>query len=76
MVADDPKYLEFQGVLKKIILTITNEWDKLRIKHKEDGDAENTENMSKKQRKSSELFNAVAQEYSSDGSNQKEDAEK
>lgn len=34
-----------------------------RIKHREDGDSEN-DRMSKKERKSAELFNAVSDEYS------------
>lgn len=63
VVADDPKYQNFLKEFKKTILKIIDEWDKLRLKNRETGDAEN-ERITRKQRTSRELFNAVSDEYS------------
>jgi hypothetical protein len=62
VVADDPKYRSFLEELRKKILDIVTDWDKWRIKHRKDGDSEN-ETVSKKKRKSLELYNAVSEEY-------------
>jgi hypothetical protein len=62
IIADDPKYKEFLESLRKKILEIVADWDKLRIKHRKDGDPEN-ESITKKERKSLELYNAVSAEY-------------
>ncbi len=53
---------EFLENLRKKILEIVADWDKLRIKHRKDGDPEN-ESITKKERKSLELYNAVSAEY-------------
>lgn len=63
IVADDPKYKEFLGKLRKAILEIVDDWDKWRIKHREEGDAEN-KRLSKKARASLGLYGAVSNEYS------------
>jgi len=63
IVADDPKYKEFLDDLKKIISEIMEDWDKLRNRINQDGDPDNPR-LSKKERKSRELFNAVSEEYS------------
>lgn len=62
IVADDPKYRAFLDKLRKVILEIVADWDKWRIKHREEGDAEN-ESISKKDRASMGLYNAVSGEY-------------
>lgn len=62
IVADDPKYKKFLDDFRKKILEIIVDWDKWRIKHRKDGDPEN-DNVSKKERKSRELYNAVSEEY-------------
>jgi hypothetical protein len=63
IVADDPKYKKLLGTLRnKVISKILEDWDKWRVKHKEDGDPENMR-MSKKARKAGELYNAVSEEY-------------
>ncbi|HOX96457.1 MAG TPA: ATP-binding protein [Candidatus Woesebacteria bacterium] len=62
VVADDDKYEQFLEVMRSKILEIVNDWDKWRIKHREDGDQEN-DNMPKAERKSRELFNQIAGEY-------------
>lgn len=63
IIADDPKYKEFLDDLKKIISEIMEDWDKLRHRINQDGDPDNPR-LTKKERKSRELFNAVAEEYS------------
>jgi len=63
IVADDPMYKDFLEKLKRIIAEIMDEWDKLRNKYNQDGDPDNPR-ISKKERKSRELFTAVSEEYS------------
>lgn len=63
IVADDPEYQKFLELLRKEIITvILDDWDKLRIKSRKDGDSEN-ERITIKERKSRELFNVVSEEY-------------
>ncbi len=62
IVADDPKYKQFLKKFRKTILDIVTDWDKWRIKHREEGDPDN-ERLSKKERASRGLYGAVANEY-------------
>jgi hypothetical protein len=62
IVADDPKYEEFLERFRKTLLKIVEDWDKWRRKHREDGDPEN-ESISKTERASMGLYNAVAKGY-------------
>lgn len=63
IVADDPKYQQFLGSFRKTLLSrILEDWDKWRRKHRKDGDAENT-SISKTERASLGLYNAVAKDY-------------
>jgi hypothetical protein len=62
IVADDPKYQEFLERFRKTLLTIVEDWDKWRRKHREDGDPEN-ESITKTERASAGLYNAVAKGY-------------
>ncbi len=62
VVADDPKYNDFLKILKKQILRIIEDWDVWRVKHREDGDSENTR-IPKAQRKAGELYSAVSKDY-------------
>jgi hypothetical protein len=41
IVADDAKYTDFLERFRKTILKIVEDWDKWRIKHREEGDPEN-----------------------------------
>lgn len=59
VVADDPKYQELLGELRKLLLSVIDEWDELRLKHRKDGDTENPR-ASKAQRASKGLYSAVA----------------
>lgn len=62
IVPDDKKYSEFLKNFRKTLDTIIREWDPLRRKYRFDGNPED-ERLSKKERKSDELYNAVAGEY-------------
>jgi len=62
VVADDPKYKRFLKSFRNTILKIVEDWDKWRIKHREDGDSDN-ERLSKKQRASRGLYGAISNEY-------------
>jgi hypothetical protein len=64
IVADDPKYQEFLERFRKTLLKIVEDWDKWRRKHRKDGDPEN-ESISKTERASRGLYNAVAKDYES-----------
>jgi hypothetical protein len=62
IVADDPKYKKFLGKFREVVLKVVEDWDKWRIKHREEGDSEN-ERLSKKERASLGLYGAVSNEY-------------
>jgi len=62
IIADDPKYREFLDNLRRNILDILVDWDAWRIKLRQDGDPEN-DNISRKERASQGLYNAVSEEY-------------
>lgn len=62
IVADDPKYKKFLTKFRKTILEIVQDWDKWRIKHREEGDPDN-ERMTKRERASRGLYGAVSKEY-------------
>jgi hypothetical protein len=66
IVADDPKYQAFLTRFRKVILKIVEEWDEWRTRHHQDGDQEN-ERISKGERASLGLYNAVAQEFAPAG---------
>lgn len=60
--ADDDKFRDFLSKLKPLLANIIDQWDSFRLINKEDGDVDNTK-ITKKERKSRELYNAVAKEY-------------
>lgn len=62
IIADDPKFKEFLEDLKRKISEILEDWDKWRIKNRQEGDAE-SERISQKERASLGLYNAVSGEY-------------
>jgi len=63
IVADDPKYKKLLDSLRDEVITkILNDWDAWRRKHRKDGDSENI-SISTKERKATELYNAVSEEY-------------
>lgn len=62
IVADDPKYTKFLEHFKRAIFEIVEDWDKWRIKRREEGDPENPR-LSRKERASLGLYGAVSKEY-------------
>ncbi len=62
IVADDPKFTHFLQTFRETLLKVIEDWDKWRIKHREEGDAENPR-LSKKERASRSLYGAVSKEY-------------
>ncbi len=62
IVADDPKFASFLDKLRKVLLKIAEDWDAWRIKHREEGDPDNPR-LTKAQRASDGLYNAVAKEF-------------
>jgi hypothetical protein len=63
IVSEDPKFIKLLEKLKtELIGPILEDWDKWRRKHRLEGDSEN-ESITKKQRKSEELFDAVTEVY-------------
>lgn len=61
--ADDEKFNSLLQTLKKDILPkVADEWDKIRLSLKEDGDPENPR-KTPKQRKAESLYNEVAKDY-------------
>ena len=63
IVSEDPKFKELLDVLRtKVVGIILEDWDVWRRKHRRDGDPDN-ESITKKERKSQELYNAVSEEY-------------
>jgi hypothetical protein len=64
IVANDPKYEHFLKAFRKILLKITNDWDRWRRKHRKEGDSDNPA-VSKKQRASDNLYNEIINEFGS-----------
>ena len=57
VVSDDPKFVAFLKEIEELLRTIIDDWDKWRTELNQDGDSEN------KERKSRELFSAVADDF-------------
>jgi hypothetical protein len=62
IVADDPRYQQFLTVFRKALLSIVEDWDKWRRKHRQEGDPENPA-VSPTARASAGLYNVVAKGY-------------
>src|SRR5947209_333549 len=62
VVAEDPKYAKFLKTFRQTLLKVVEDWDKWRIKHRDEGDPENPR-LSKKERASLGLYGAVSDEY-------------
>lgn len=64
VISDDALFQSLLEELKKnIIKQIIDDWDKWRIEINQDGDSENTKRLTKKERKSQELFNTVVDDF-------------
>ncbi len=62
VVPDDPKFKDLLAKLGTALKAIINDWDVWRTEINQDGDSENPR-MTKKQRKSKELFNVVVEDF-------------
>lgn len=63
VISDDPLFQSLLDELKnKLIKLIIDDWDKWRIEIHQDGDSDNSR-LTKKERKSKELFNTVVDEF-------------
>lgn len=62
IISEDEKFQSILTELKKITKIVTDEWDKWRVEIREDGDPAN-ERLTKKERKSRELFNTVSKDF-------------
>ena len=62
IVADDQKFKNFLETLRGKLNEIFDDWDEWRLKIREEGDVENIR-LTRKERSSIGLFNAVSQEY-------------
>lgn len=62
VISDDELFQEVLSELKTLINSIIEEWDKLRIENRQDGDPDNNR-ISKRERKSRELFNTIADDF-------------
>jgi hypothetical protein len=67
VVADDPKFRDLlEEFNSKVLSLILEDWDKWRLDDKEEGDIEN-QRISKKERNSRGLYNAVIKDFISTG---------
>lgn len=62
VISDDPKFVAFLKEIEELLRTIIDDWDKWRTELNQDGDSEN-KRISRKERKSKELFNAVVDDF-------------
>lgn len=70
VVPDDPKFKSLLEELERVLKMIINDWDIWRTEINQDGDSENPR-LTKKQRKSKELFNAVVEDFKPSKDNSK-----
>ena len=62
IVADDPKFQKFLENFRKLVLEVVEDWDKWRIKHRDEGDTENPR-ITPTERASLGLYGAVSKGY-------------
>jgi hypothetical protein len=62
MKSDDDLFRKILLEVKSVISKIIVDWDKLRVNERQDGDSENLR-ISKKERKSRELFNTIVDDF-------------
>ena len=69
VVPDDPKFNSLLKEMEVLLKTVINDWDIWRSEINQDGDSENPR-ITRKQRKSRELFNAVVEDFKPSKNNQ------
>ena len=62
VLGNDPLIRDYLVYFEEMLRSVGNEWDKFRLKHKEDGDPEN-ESLTPETRKAKELFDLLSREY-------------
>lgn len=62
IVSEDEKFQEVLEEVRQIVAKVMEDWDKWRIEIRQDGDPDNTR-ITKKERKSRELFNAISDDF-------------
>ena len=70
IVADDPKFQAFIEGFRTVLLSIVNDWDEWRLKHRGNGDPENTRKTTT-ERASLGLYHAVAKNFEPDTTRRK-----
>lgn len=63
IIADDPLFNDLLAALSNVIDQIIYDWDVWRLKHKQNGDSDNSR-IPRRERKSKELFNVVSEDFS------------
>jgi len=63
IVSDDQKFAKLLIELRKTLLAVVDEWDELRLTHRQEGDSENTKRATKAERASKGLYSAIAKEF-------------
>lgn len=63
VISDDPLFKSLLSEIKDILKVVTDDWDLWRVEINQDGDSENTNRLTKKERKSKELVNTVIDDY-------------
>ncbi len=72
VISDDPLFASFLSELEMIVQKLMTDWDDWRRQLNQDGDPEDTR-ITRKERKSRELFNVVADEFTPPSSSTKRD---
>lgn len=62
VLGNDPLIRDYLVYFEEMLRSVGNEWDKFRLKHKEDGDPEN-ESFTPETRKAKELFDLLSRDY-------------
>ncbi len=62
VLGNDPLIRDYLVYFEEMLRSVGNEWDKFRLKHKEDGDPEN-ESLTPETRKAKELFDLLSRDY-------------
>lgn len=62
IVANDPLFENLLDELRSILATVIDDWDKWRVENRDDGDSDNLR-ITKRARKSKELFNVISDEF-------------
>ena len=62
VLGNDPLIRDYLVYFGEMLRNVENEWDKFRLKHKEDGDPEN-QSLAPEKRKDKELFDLLSRDY-------------